>query len=150
MNCKYRCPLMVCRVLTATSAWIPNTDLNDLTPEDCKAVSEKGKAKSLLAAYEVASEGHDLAYFKEMLAAHASAMAEEEERLQQIATEKAAKAEKKKRKSEAKVESDDVDMEDADTTAEVKKSAKKRKKAAESDDEETEKVSPTSLCDPLE
>ncbi len=123
------------------SAWIPNTDLNPLSPEDCKEVSEKGKAKSLLAAYEVASEGHDLTYFKEMLAAHASAMAEEEQRIQEIAAEKAAKAERKKRKSEAKVEADDVDMEDADNAAEVKKSAKKRKKVAESDDEEPEKVS---------
>ena len=134
-------PLIAYAVLKSDSAWIPNTDLNPLSPDDCKEVNEKGKSKSLLAAYEVASEGHNLEYFKEMLAEHANAMAEEEERKAALAAEKAAKADKKKRKSEPKAESEDVDMDDADDSAEVKKSAKKRKKVAESDDDETEKVS---------
>jgi hypothetical protein len=127
------------------SAWIPNTDLAPLTPEECKEISEKGKGKALLAAYEVASEVHDLQYFKDMLTEHANAMAAEEQRMEELAAEKAAKAEKKKRrKSEAKVEDDDVGVEDEDDTTDVKKSAKKRKKIVDSDDEETEKVS--SLC----
>ena len=118
---------------------MPNTDLGDLKPEDCKDVSEKGKSKSLIAAYQVAAEGHDLDYFKNMLMEHAKALEEDELRRQELAEQKAAKADKKKRKSETKVEDDDVDMADADD-AEVKKSAKKRKKAAESDDEAPEKV----------
>ena len=130
-----------CQTDLIASGFIPNTDLNPLNPEDCKDVSEKGKSKSLLQAYEVAAEGQDLQYFKEMLADHANAMAQEEQRKEDAAAEKAAKADRKKRKSDAKVESADVDIDDVDDTAEVKKSAKKRKKVAESDDEEAEKVS---------
>lgn len=104
-------------------------------------MSEKGKGKALIAAYEVAAEGQDLQYFKELLTEHANAMAAEEQYREELAAEKAAKAERKKRKSEAKIETDDVDMEDADDAEEVKKSTKKRKKVAESEDEEPEKVS---------
>lgn len=132
-----------------SSAWIPNTDLTPLKPDDCKDVAEKGKSKALVAAYHVAEQGHDLQYFKDMLLDHAKAMQEDDERRQAKLAEKAAaraekaaaKPEKKKRKSEAKVAADDVEMEDADDDADVKKSAKKRKKEAESDDDETEKVS---------
>jgi hypothetical protein len=127
------------------SAWIPNTDLTDLDPEECKNVNEKGKSKQLIAAYQVAAEGHDLAYFKNMLTEHALAMEADEASKAEKAAEKAEKAAKKKRKSEAKVQDEDVDMEDVDDTAETKKSSKKRKKAADSDDEETEKVRLTPL-----
>lgn len=110
-----------------------------MTPDDCKDVSEKGKSKSLLEAYKVAAEGHDLEYFKNMLEQHAAAIREDEEAREAKEAEKAEKADRKKRKSDAKLaKSDDVDMEDADSSP--KKSSKKRKKDAESDDEETEKV----------
>jgi len=134
--------------LTLCSAWIPNTDLTPLEPEQCKDVSEKGKAKSLVEAYKVASEGHDLKHFKEMLYEHDRAT-REDERLRaefeaEKAAEKAAKADKKKRKPEVKVD-DDVEMEDAEEAP--KKSSKKRKKGTESDDEQTEKVCDSCHCD---
>ena len=141
MNCEYFCDVNHYDTADAdNSAWIPNTDLGDLNPEDCKDVAEKGKAKSLIAAYHVASEGHDLQYFKTMLLEHAKAMEEDDARKAELQAEKADKASKKKRKSVAKADDEDVDMDDAEDAAEVKKSSKKRKKAAESDDEETEKV----------
>lgn len=119
------------------SAWVPNTDLTPLNPEQCKNVPEKGKAKTLLEAYKTCAEGHDLQYFKEMLMQHEAALQEDEARKAEKAAEKAAKADKKKRKSEVKPD-EDVDMEDVDDAP--KKSSKKRKKEAESDDEEPDKV----------
>ncbi|EXJ80677.1 hypothetical protein A1O3_06961 [Capronia epimyces CBS 606.96] len=122
-------------------AWINNTDLTPLNPDDCKDVAEKGKAKSLLAAYQVAAENHDLEYFKAMLDDHAAALQAEIEAKEAREAEKAAKVDKKKRKSEAKVETEDVEMEDAE--AAPKKSSKKRKKEADSEDEESEKPAKT-------
>ncbi|KAI1619116.1 hypothetical protein EDD36DRAFT_427894 [Exophiala viscosa] len=122
-------------------AWIPNYDLAPLNPEDCKDMPEKGKTKSLLAAFAVAAEGHDLQYFKDMLNDHAAAMQADIDAKEAREAEKAAKGDKKKRKSDAKVETEDVEMEDAD--AAPKKSSKKRKKEAGSDDEETEKPAKT-------
>lgn len=125
-------------MLTFGSGWIPNTDLTPLEPEQCKDVPEKGKTKALLEAYKVAAEGHDIDHFKNMLMEHESFVQQEEEVRAQKEAEKAAKAEKKKRKSEVKAD-DDVEMEDADEEA-PKKSSKKRKKDAGSDDEGPEKV----------
>lgn len=125
------------------SGWIPNTDLTPLDPEQCKDVSEKGKAKNLVEAYKVAAEGYDLAHFKEMLYEHDKAMREDERLRAEFEAEKAAKAEKKKRKSEVKAD-DDVEMEDAEEAP--KKSSKKRKKGAESDEEEPEKVCDSCVC----
>ena len=126
------------------SAWIPNTDLNPLDPEDCKNVSDKGKTKSLIAAYEVASEKHDLQHFKNILAQHEREVQAHIEAAEAKEAEKAAKAERKKRKSEAAAAAavEDVEMEDADDAGETKKSSKKRKKDVDSDDEEPEKVRP--------
>lgn len=114
------------------SAWIPNTQLTPLDPAECKDVSEKGKAKPLIAAYKIAAEGHDLGYFKNLLADHQAALQQEiDEREAQKAAKAAAKAEKaKKSKRKSKGADTDVDMEDAD-----KKSSKKRKKDAETDGE---------------
>ncbi|KAI9044571.1 PWWP domain protein [Aspergillus affinis] len=122
-------------------AWIPNTDLSPIDSEACKQVSEKGKSKLLLAAYAVASEGNDLAYFKNLLADHQRAMEqEEEEREAQAAAKANAKAEreakKNKRKSMEIIDDEDVDMEDAGEGAKKSKSSKKRKKDAETEGEE--------------
>lgn len=125
------------------SGWIPNTDLTPLDPEQCKDVPEKGKAKALLEAYKVAAEGHDLQHFKDMLLQHEAALQEDEVRKAEKDAEKAAKADKKKRKSEVKAD-EDVEMEDVE--AAPKKSSKKRKKDAESDEEEPEKVRNCLVC----
>lgn len=131
-------------LLIVCSAWIPNTDLTPLTPEECKDVAEKGKTKSLVQAYHVAAEGNDIQHFKEMLMDHARALQEDEDAKEARAAEKAAKADKKKRKSDVKATDADVEMEDGEATPATKKSSKKRKKDAESDDEEPDKVRDTS------
>lgn len=132
------------RTNRAISAWLPNTELTKLDVEECKDVSEKGKSKSLIQAYHVAAEGHNLAHFKTMLLDHQKAMQEDQERREAREAAKAGKADradKKKRKSEAAEEDEDVDMEDAEEEGkpQPKKTSKKRKKEAESDGEE-EKV----------
>ncbi len=122
---------------------MPNTDLTPLDPQACKDFPEKGKTKSLIAAYEIAAEQHDLAYFKEMLADHQRAMQEDAELR---AEREAKKAKKGKRKStDAAEDGEDVDMEDAGETeageegADSKPKSKKRKKGLESEGE-AEKV----------
>ncbi|EFR02094.1 PWWP domain-containing protein [Nannizzia gypsea CBS 118893] len=119
-------------------AWIPNVDLTPISPEDCKDVSEKNKTKNLIAAYQVAAEGHDLDYFKTMLADFERAKKEDQEEKEAKAAAKAAKQEKKKRKSmEVVDEPEDEEMEDA---GEKKKSSKKRKKDLESEGEQEKPV----------
>ena len=122
---------------------MPNTDLTPLDTQACKDFPEKGKTKSLIGAYEMAGENHDLDYFKAMLADHQRAIQEDAE----LRAERDAKKQKKgKRKStDAAEEDEDVDMEDAgemeagDDGADSKPKSKKRKKSLESDGE-TEKV----------
>jgi hypothetical protein len=118
--------------------YIHNGDLTPLKPEECADVSPKSKSKQLVEAYKIAAEGHDLAFFKNMLGEHEAAIQQDIEAKEAKEAEKAEKAAKKKRKSEVKAD-DDVDMEDADD-AEPKKSSKKRKKEVDEDDED-EKVS---------
>ncbi|KAF7116265.1 hypothetical protein CNMCM5793_004341 [Aspergillus hiratsukae] len=121
-------------------AWIPNTDLTPLDPASCKDVPEKGKSKLLLAAYAVAAEGHDLQYFKDLLADHQRALQQElEEQEAQQAAKDAAKAEREAKKNKRKSmdivdDLEDIDMEDADEPKKAKTS-KKRKKDAETDGE---------------
>ena len=118
--------------------------MSSLDPEECKDVSEKGKSKSLLEAYSVAAEGHDLAYFKSMLIEHQEAMVEDAERR---AERDAKKAQKSKRKSEATAlaeEADDDEMDIDDDEQESKPKTKKRKKSVDSEGVE-EKVSSCAL-----
>lgn len=119
------------------SAWVPNTQLAPLDPADCKDVSEKNKAKGLIAAYKVAAEGHDLQYFKSLLADHQAALQQEIDEAEAEENAKAAaKAEKaKKTKRKSKGADTDVDIEDADEKK--PKSSKKRKNETEA---EAEKV----------
>jgi len=123
---------------------MPNVDLKPLHTDEVKDVEQGKKPKQLWGAYEVAAEGHDLQYFKDLLAQHEVDMREEAAAAEAAAEEKAAKAEKKKsaKKSKATVSDDDTEMmdDDADPEAEEEgakkpKSTKKRKKDAESDGE---------------
>ncbi|RMZ85087.1 hypothetical protein DV738_g103, partial [Chaetothyriales sp. CBS 135597] len=90
-------------------AWIHNTDLSELNPEDCKEVSEKGKNKSLLEAYKIAAEDHDLQHFKDVLSEHAKFLEEEEAAK---AEKEAEKAQKTKSKAAATA-TEDEEMADA-------------------------------------
>jgi hypothetical protein len=134
--------------LLTISAWIPNTDLTPLDPESCKDVSEKSKAKPLIAAYKVAAENHNLQYFKSLLADHQRAVQlEAEEREAKAAAKAAAKAQKEEKKKKRKSmdvaeEPEDVDMAGDQELGKKAKATKKRKKDIESDGE-AEKASPT-------
>lgn len=122
------------------SAWIPNTELTplDVESETTKNPVEKGKSKTLLAAYSKAAENNDLTHFKAMLADHQKAIEIDEE----LKEEKAAKKTKKpSRKSgdAAAVPDDGEEMDIDDEPATEKPKSKKRKKAEDSDEAE-EKV----------
>ncbi|KAJ5780843.1 hypothetical protein N7457_006003 [Penicillium paradoxum] len=119
-------------------AWVPNTNLTPLDPAECKEISEKNKSKLLINAYKVASEGHDLQYFKKLLKEHQAAIDQEEAEFEAQEAEKAAaKAAKeaKKGKRKSKGAETDVEMEDADDSKKTKAPSKKRKKEAETDAE---------------
>src|SRR5437667_7572576 len=119
---------------------MPNTDLTELDLDTVGNIPEKGTRKDLYMAHQIASERHDLNYFKTMLR-------EYQESIRAEAEEKAAKkAAKSKRKSKGAAEaepSEDVEMENAadgaeaenDEDGKAKSKAKKRKKDAGSDGE---------------
>ncbi|OAP54176.1 hypothetical protein AYL99_11711 [Fonsecaea erecta] len=107
--------------------WIRNTDLTALTPDECKDVSTRGRAKPLLAAYKIAAEGHDLQFFKDILDEHAMALQYELDMREAEKAEKASNPDKRKRKSEVKVKTEDAKMEDTDVDVEPKEASKKRK-----------------------
>ncbi|KXG51356.1 uncharacterized protein PGRI_093680 [Penicillium griseofulvum] len=119
-------------------AWVPNTNLTPLDPAECKDISEKNKTKSLINAYKVASEGHNLQYFKKLLNDHQAAIDQEEAEFEAQEAEKAAaKAAKeaKKGKRKSKGAETDVEMEDADDSKKSKAPSKKRKKDVDTDAE---------------
>ncbi|OQE20873.1 hypothetical protein PENFLA_c015G00831 [Penicillium flavigenum] len=119
-------------------AWVPNTNLTPLDPAECKDISEKNKSKSLINAYKVASEGHNLQYFKKLLNDHQAAIDQEEAEIEaQEADKAAAKAAKeaKKGKRKSKGAETDVEMEDADDSKKSKAPSRKRKKDVETDAE---------------
>lgn len=123
-------------------AWHVNTELLPFDVEEIKKEVETGnsakKNKALWEAYLVAAEGHDLPYFKELLANHEEAVQQDELVKEAKREEKAKKA--AKRKSTAGADPEDVEMEDVDdnATASAKKakSSKKRKKETESEGED--------------
>lgn len=122
-------------------AWQVNTDLLPFDIDDVKKDVDTGnqakKNKALWEAYHIAAQGHDLAWFKEMLAAHETAMQEDLEQREQKELQKKEKS--TKRKSTAADGSEDVEGEDAgeDAAPSAKKAkvTKKRKKEGDSDGE---------------
>jgi hypothetical protein len=120
----------MCCTLSVTnesySAWHVNTDLRTITPEDCKKtlVEHEKKPlqpKTLWQAFEVAAEGHDLPYFKEMLSEHDRQYQEALKELEEEERKQADKAEAAARKKE-----EDVEMADADGEAKPKKEKKRK------------------------
>jgi len=128
-----------------------NTSLTRLEPSDCAdKQGDKKLSKDLKRAYEIATEDHDLDFYKEMLQAHedemkefAAEQARKVEAAEEKATKKAEKAEKaaekadkdSKKKSRKSKGGDDDEME-VDDTEEKKPASKKRKKEADSEGEE--------------
>lgn len=128
------------------SQWMVNTSLTPLEPEECLERPKTKMTKALVEAYKIASEGHDIDFYKGLLRQHQQDMEryqqEKAELEERIAAEAAAKADaaeteaesalkekKKKAPRKSKAADDDVEMEDADAP----KSTKKRKKTEESD-----------------
>lgn len=117
-----------------------------------RSPSDKKFTKDLWGAYEVAAEGHDLAYFKGMLVEHEKNIIQLREEEDLKAQKKAEAAEKKaKRKSAGTAAADaegDVTMEDAASEEAPKKPKKipKRKADKEAEADEDEKVN-ICVCD---
>ena len=111
------------------SGWVPNTELIDLDPETVKEGKSDKMRKDLQAAYDLAAENNDLAFYKSVLQQFQDEILEKQK-------QKAAKAATPKNKK-AKAAMDDEDVEMADATAAdededesspaPKKSVKKRK-----------------------
>lgn len=138
--------------------WMVNVNLTPLDPEECKTLPNTKMTKALQDAYKIASEDHDLEYFKGILRQWQDEeemfrKAEEEAAIEaeRLAAEEAAKAaedaakgleakdkSKKKAPRKSKAADEDIQMEDADAP----KSSKKRKKEAESDAETKPKKTP--------
>lgn len=118
------------------SAWIPNTELAplDVESETTKNPVEKGKSKTLLAAYGKAAENNDLAHFKTMLADHQKAVEIDEELKEEKAAKKTKKTPRKSGDAAAAVADDADEMEVDEEPAAEKPKSKKRKKADDSDD----------------
>lgn len=122
-----------------------NTSLTPLDPEECKTLPQSKMTKALQNAYKIASENHDLQYFKDILKQFqeeeellARQQAEAQAELERIEAERTAQAERdaeegaskpKKKARKSKAADEDVEMQDADAP----KSSKKRKSAADSD-----------------
>ena len=117
------------------SAWIPNTELAplDVEAETTKNPVEKGKSKTLLAAYSKAAENNDLTHFKTMLADHQKAVEIDEELKEEKASKKNKKTSRKSADAAAVVD-DAEEMDVDDEPAAEKPKSKKRKKADDSDD----------------
>ena len=115
----------------------------DPADESIKSPAEKGKSKTLLAAYAKAAEEKELSHFKTMLYDHQKALAEDleaqEERAAAAAAKKAKKSEKASRKSLG--DGDDMDLDDNELGDKPK--SKKRKKAEDSDADEKASLAPT-------
>ncbi|KAK6435130.1 hypothetical protein LTR95_008681 [Oleoguttula sp. CCFEE 5521] len=137
--------------------WLINSSLKPLDPEECHTKPQGKMTKALTEAYRIATEKHDLEYFKKILRDFdeetvriAAEVAQKEEEAAARAAEKAEKAseesvetegKEKKKKAPRKSkggDDEDVEMEDADAP----KSTKKRKKDAESDGEGKVKKTP--------
>ena len=113
MNCRSHPSLLCwdwisCSNAWQNSAWIPNTELTplDITSDAVKNPPEKGKSKTLLAAYGKAAEANGLAVFKKMLADHRQAIEEDLAAQEERAAKKTEKT-KKSKSSEAAGEDDD-------------------------------------------
>lgn len=128
-------PTMVCIAalthVSSSSGWVPNTSLQELSPEAASAAINDKMRKDLQSAYELASKGNDLDFYKGLL--------------QQFQEELVAKEEAQKAKKKRASAVDEMDIDAVDKTP--AKKSKKRK----AEDEVAVSVSPgaTSLPSPV-
>lgn len=117
------------------SGWVSNKDLVDLDSEKVADLITPKMRKDLQLAHQIAAEGHDLDYYKDLLQQFQEELIEKQKAAEAKA---AAAATPKKGKKQAKSSADveDVEMEDVDdepSTAKAKKSEKKRKNTEDSE-----------------
>ncbi|KAI3397615.1 hypothetical protein diail_10588 [Diaporthe ilicicola] len=115
--------------------WVSNKDLVDLDPEKVEEQITPKMRKDLQLAHQIAAEGHDLDYYKDLLQQFQEELIEKQKAAEAKA---AAGSTPKKSKKQAKSSTDveDVEMEDVDdepSTAKAKKSDKKRKNTEDSE-----------------
>ncbi|PKS06632.1 hypothetical protein jhhlp_007382 [Lomentospora prolificans] len=92
--------------------WVPNTSLQELSPEQASEAINDKMRKDLQSAYELASEGHDLDYYKDVL--------------QQFQEELVAKEEAKKTKKSKAAAADSMDIDDVEDATPAKKTKKRK------------------------
>lgn len=106
------------------SSWTPNYDLNELDAATVGGMVTPKMRKDLQAAHVLASEGHDLDYYKNVLREF------EEQRLAKLEAKKT-KVKTPKKSSKATDEEGDLEMDDIEDEAgepsEKKPKSKKRK-----------------------
>ena len=119
------CPSKAWKLTSASSGWVPNTELIELDPETVLDVKLDKMRKTLQAAHHLAAKSHPLSFYKEVLQSY------QEELIEQEKAKAAKAATPKGKKSKAVSEDDeDVEMEDApevEQTPAKDKKAKKRK-----------------------
>lgn len=117
--------------------WVSNKDLVDLDPDKVAELVTPKMRKDLQLAHEIAAEGHDLEYYKDLLQQFQEELIEKQKAAEAKATAAATpKKSKKQAKSSADVDVEDVEMEDVDdepSTTKAKKSEKKRKNTEDSE-----------------
>ncbi|KAK2610936.1 hypothetical protein N8I77_004322 [Diaporthe amygdali] len=115
--------------------WVSNKDLVDLDTDKVIDQITPKMRKDLQLAHQIAAEGHDLDYYKDLLQQFQEELIEK----QKAAEAKAAAAatpKKSKKQAKSSNEVEDVEMEDVDdepSTAKAKKSDKKRKNTEDSE-----------------
>lgn len=124
------------------SAWHVNTDLRTFSAEQAKNILEEHskkpmQPKALQQAFEIATEGHDLAYFKNMLAEHEE---------QAIKAQQAWEEEERKRTEAAAKKEEDIEMADADGEAKPKKEKKRKAEKEEQLGEDGKVCRPPAQC----
>lgn len=117
------------------SGWVSNKDLVDLDSEKVADLITAKMRKDLQLAHQIAAEGHDLDYYKDLLQQFQEELIEK----QKAAEAKAAAAatpKKSKKQAKSSADAEDLEMEDVDeepSTAKAKKSEKKRKNTEDSE-----------------
>ncbi|KAI2638183.1 hypothetical protein GGS21DRAFT_458885 [Xylaria nigripes] len=103
-------------------SWTPNTDLTELDPSTVKDMITGKMRKDLQSAHELASQNHDIDYYKNVLREF------EEQRLVQLEAKKS-RPKVQRRTNNSKINDGDGDLEMEDVEDETAEPAKKKSKA---------------------
>lgn len=113
--------------------WVSNKDLIDLDPATVQDLINPKMRKDLVLAHQIASEQHDLDYYKEVLQQFQEELIEKQKAAEAKAVA-AATPKKAKKQSKPSAEDEDVEMEDVDDeTAPTKAKKDKKRKSPDSE-----------------